>query len=105
LKRLAALLAAADVLLCNDSGPMHLAAAMGTPVVVPFTCTTPERSAPPGARHAFIKATVPCAGSYKKTCPNRGKQYLACMDTISAVMVWDALARVLHDAAAKLEAA
>jgi ADP-heptose:LPS heptosyltransferase len=41
LKQLAALLSGVDVLLGNDSGPMHLAAAVETPVVGLFTCTSP----------------------------------------------------------------
>jgi ADP-heptose:LPS heptosyltransferase len=96
LKRLAALLAAADVLLCNDSGPMHLAAGMGTPVVVPFACTTPARSAPPAGPHEFLSATVPCAGSYKKSCPHAGDKHLACMQTIGTEQVWAALSRVMQ---------
>ncbi len=47
LKELAAVLEAVDVVLSNDSGPMHLAAAMGTPVTGVFTCTTQSCPAPP----------------------------------------------------------
>ena len=66
LKQLAALLTMVDAVLANDSGPMHLAAELGTPVVGIFTCTSPERSGPPGDRHEFVSTQLPCAASYHK---------------------------------------
>ncbi|HUG89847.1 MAG TPA: glycosyltransferase family 9 protein [Planctomycetaceae bacterium] len=95
LKQLAAVLAAAGVMLSNDSGPMHLAAAMGTPVVGVFTCTSPTRSGPPGPRHALVAAELPCAASYRKRCPHRGRKHLACMEELSIERVWQAFARLV----------
>jgi len=46
LRELMALLKLCRVLLTNDSGPMHVAAALGTPVVVPFGSTSPELTGP-----------------------------------------------------------
>jgi heptosyltransferase-2 len=60
------------VLLTNDSGPMHVAAALGTPVVVPFGSTSPELTGPglPGdARHQLLRANVPCAPCFLRECP------------------------------------
>jgi heptosyltransferase-1 len=48
LPQLAALLERADVMLANDTGPLHLAAALGRPVVAPYTCTRVRRSGPYG---------------------------------------------------------
>ncbi len=48
LLQFAALLAACRVTLCNDSGGMHLSAAVGTPVVAVFGCTDPLRTGPLG---------------------------------------------------------
>ncbi len=48
LAQFAALLAACRVTLCNDSGGMHLSAAVGTPVVAVFGCTDPLRTGPLG---------------------------------------------------------
>jgi lipopolysaccharide heptosyltransferase II len=95
LKRLAALLAAADLLVSNDSGPLHLAAALGTPVVGIFTCTSPVRSGPAGELHELISTGVPCAGSYKKTCPFRGPAHLACLGELSVERVWVAVERIV----------
>jgi len=67
--RLIALLALADVMLGNDTGPLHLAAALGTPCVAPFTCTRIERHGPYGYQSLAVATTVPCAGSYLRVCP------------------------------------
>jgi ADP-heptose:LPS heptosyltransferase len=95
LKQLAALLGAADAIVSNDSGPMHLAAAMGTPVVGIFTCTSPILSGPDGANHELLSTAVPCAASYHKTCPLRGPSHLACLAEVPVDRVWNALQRVL----------
>ena len=55
LKQLAAVLKGADLLLTNDSGPMHFAAGLGTPVLGIFTCTDPVRSGPPGDAHELVR--------------------------------------------------
>jgi heptosyltransferase-2 len=72
LRELMALLKMCRVFLSNDTGPMHLAAALGTPVVVPFGSTSPELTAPgmPGdPRHHFIQSNVPCAPCFLRECP------------------------------------
>ena len=51
---LAALLQRATLLVTNDSGPMHMAAALGTPVVVPFGPATPDRFGPRGRAGCFL---------------------------------------------------
>lgn len=72
LRELCAALKACEVVLTNDTGPMHVAAAVGTPVVVPFGSTSPELTGPglPGdSRHRLIKATVPCSPCFLRECP------------------------------------
>lgn len=95
LKQLGALLSSADLLLTNDSGPMHLAAGLGTPVLGVFTCTSPELSGPPGAHHELIATQVKCAASYKKRCPCRGRRHMACMDELATERVSQAFARLV----------
>jgi heptosyltransferase-2 len=72
LRELMALLKLCRVLLTNDTGPMHVAAALGTPVVVPFGSTSPELTGPgdPGdPRHHLLKSDVPCSPCFLRECP------------------------------------
>lgn len=60
------------VLLTNDTGPMHVAAAVGTPVVVPFGSTSSELTGPglPGdTRHRLIQSDAPCSPCFLRECP------------------------------------
>jgi len=60
------------VLLTNDSGPMHLAAALGTPIVALFGSTSPELTGPglPGdVRHQILRQFTPCSPCFRRTCP------------------------------------
>ncbi|MBQ15536.1 MAG: heptosyltransferase [Planctomycetaceae bacterium] len=99
LKQLAALLGSVQSLVTNDSGPMHLAAALGTPVVGLFTCTSATRSGPPPGPHVLIESTVECAGTYNRRCPNRGPRKLACLQDIAAASACDGLDKLLRPAA------
>jgi heptosyltransferase-2 len=72
LRELMALLKSCRVLLTNDSGPMHVAAALGTPVVVPFGSTSPELTGPglPGdLRHHLLKSDAACSPCFLRECP------------------------------------
>ena len=72
LRELMALMKLSRVLLTNDTGPMHVAAALGTPVVVPFGSTSPELTGPgmPGdLRHRLLKSDAPCSPCFLRECP------------------------------------
>jgi heptosyltransferase II len=72
LRELCGLLKICGALLTNDSGPMHVAAALGTPVVVPFGSTAPELTGPglPGdPRHRLLVSNAPCAPCFRRECP------------------------------------
>ena len=72
LRELMALLKLCRVLLTNDTGPMHVAAAVGTPVVVPFGSTSPELTGPglPGeARQRLLKSDAACSPCFLRECP------------------------------------
>jgi heptosyltransferase-2 len=72
LRELAVGLSLCDAVLTNDTGPMHLAAAVGTKVVVPFGSTAPELTGPglPGdARRGLILGDAPCAPCFLRECP------------------------------------
>jgi len=72
LRELCALLKLCRLLLTNDSGPMHVAAAVGTLVVAVFGSTSPELTGPglPGdSRHRLLRAAVPCSPCFLRECP------------------------------------
>jgi heptosyltransferase-2 len=82
LRELCAALSLCQVLLTNDTGPMHVAAAVGTPVVVPFGSTSPELTGPglPGdPRHRPLVAPVPCRPCFRRRCPID----LRCMNAVT----------------------
>jgi lipopolysaccharide heptosyltransferase I len=91
LPQLAALLQRADVMLANDTGPLHLAAALGRPVIAPYTCTKVRLNGPYAATGAAIEAAVGCQGSYIKRCSR-----LTCMTELRPDRLWPALAEVLR---------
>jgi len=93
LRELMAGLSLCRVLLTNDSGPMHVAAALGTPVVVPFGSTSPELTGPglPGdSRHQLLKSDAPCAPCFRRVCPID----LRCMTGITVGRVVEAVLAV-----------
>lgn len=91
LKQLSAILAASDLVVSNDSGPLHLAAALDRPVVGIFLCTSAVRSGPVGTGHETVSTSVACAASYKKTCPQSGSECLACLRELDVERVWQAV--------------
>lgn len=96
LKQLAALLQRVDAVISNDSGPMHLAAGLGTPTLGIFTCTDAVRSGPAGDRHETVSTQVACAGGYHKTCPHSGLAHLACFRELETARVWSALQKLVQ---------
>lgn len=96
LLQLAALLKQGDVFLSGDTGPMHLAAALGTRCVSVFTCTSPRRSGPFGDGHQCVATGVPCAASYRKKCPTQ-----ICKSELTPDRVWPALRHALHTVLSK----
>jgi heptosyltransferase-2 len=66
---LAAVLDQCKLLITNDTGPMHVAAAVGTPTVALFGSTSPTWTRPFGLGHEVIYKAVECSPCYQKTCP------------------------------------
>jgi ADP-heptose:LPS heptosyltransferase len=70
LQQLAALLKRCDVLITNDSGPMHIAAAVGTRVIAIFGPTDPRLQGPVGPGHVVVRNTgLACLGCNLTRCP------------------------------------
>jgi lipopolysaccharide heptosyltransferase II len=68
LGELAALLERAPLLVSNNTGPVHVAAAVGTPVVDLYALTNPQHT-PWGVAHRVLSHDVPCKYCYKSVCP------------------------------------
>ncbi|HKV54404.1 MAG TPA: glycosyltransferase family 9 protein [Candidatus Binataceae bacterium] len=75
-----------------DSGPMHIAAAVGCPVVSLWGSTSPDRSAPWGFADLVIRAEIPCHPCYLRECPI-GRE---CMRRISPSAVASAIRRAMR---------
>jgi len=94
LRELCAGLKFCKLVLTNDSGPMHVAAAVGTPVVVPFGSTSSTLTGPglPGSDgHVVLQSSVPCSPCFLRECPIDFR----CMNSIEVVAVVDACLRRL----------
>ena len=90
LRELCAALKACAVVLTNDTGPMHVAAAVGVPVVVPFGSTSPELTGPglPGdPAHRLLLPVAGCAPCFRRVCPVDFR----CMESVSVTRAADAV--------------
>ncbi len=83
LEELLGVLAQLRLLLTNDSGPMHLAAALGTPLVAIFGPTDWRETAPWGGRSRLVREAVECAPCGLRECPIDHR----CMTRVSAARV------------------
>ncbi len=81
LKSLCALQRMAKTVITTDTGPMHLAAAVDTPVIALFGPTAPWRTGPFGPMHKVIRKSMDCSPCFKRTCPYGHNN---CMKSITA---------------------
>lgn len=88
LRELAYLCTRSRLMIATDTGTMHLAAAMGLPVVALFGPTSPSRTGPYGEGHTVIRGETGCSPCFKRQCETR-----ACMRSIK---VEDVLERALR---------
>ncbi len=86
---LPALLSRASLLITNDSGPMHIAAAVGTPVVALFGPTSAARTGPYGLGHRVLTTELSCRPCLSRTCQNPVQ--LECLTRISPEHVFGAV--------------
>jgi lipopolysaccharide heptosyltransferase II len=95
LAELAALLEAAPVLVAGNTGPVHVAAAVSTPVVDLYALTNPQH-APWGVPSRVLFHDVPCRWCYKSVCP---EGHHACLRRVSPDAVVQATLELLQDPA------
>jgi ADP-heptose:LPS heptosyltransferase len=91
LPQLAALLSLADVMVGNDTGPLHLAVALGRPVVAPYTCTKISWTGPYGQNAHAVATGVACYGSRLRHCRS-----LQCLGDLTPDRLWPVLKGILN---------
>jgi heptosyltransferase II len=103
LPMLAAALASCDILVTNDSGPMHLAAAVGTRTVVVSGPADTRETAPGGTGHEYVqRLDLPCVPCVRNECPRSGAGYLLpeaereCLRLIQPPEIVDTTLRMLR---------
>lgn len=84
IKELIEIMRKAKFVVSNDSGPMHIAAALGVPVFAIFGPTNPLRTGPYGKGHIIIRKGVECSPCYKRSCRD-----IKCMEMIGVKEVAD----------------
>jgi ADP-heptose:LPS heptosyltransferase len=91
LRELAYLCKRASVVISTDSGPMHLAAVLNTPVVALFGPTAPWRTGPHGNNHRVLRMELDCSPCFQRTCDT-----VECMTAIEVDDVFRAVVEQLE---------
>jgi len=90
-----------DLMVTNDTGPMHAAAALGVPTVALFGPTDPHNTGPYGQLENVMRIDLPCSPCLKSYC--RWKNPMECLTAISPEMVVDfAISRLEKSLPARL---
>ena len=92
LVEMGSIIASADLLIANDSGPVHMAAAVGTPSVVLFGPTDPVRIGPYGTGHQILTPAIPCDCPRQRVCQH---PETACIKTITVDQAYQAAISIL----------
>jgi len=93
LLQLPALLERCQLLVTNDTGTMHVAAAVGTRVIALFGSTDPVTTGPWGEGHVIVRKDVSCSPCLKRICPTEHR----CMDLITVDEVEEIVDRQLRN--------
>ncbi len=94
LQQLTGLLNIADLFIGGDTGPMHIASALNTPVVALFGPKDPRGTGPFGGPAEIVSARVPCSPCSRRECPDP-----VCMGKIGTEQVYRAACRLLNGSA------
>ena len=92
IRELMALIKQCNAFITNDSGPMHIAAALNVPVVAIFGSTDPGKTGPMGDGNIVIRKDADCSPCFKRKCPTN----LKCMDLITVEDVIAGVDRILR---------
>ena len=92
-EELAAVVASTSVVVSNNTGPAHVAAAVGTPVVDLYALTNPQH-APWGVPHRLLFHDVPCRNCYRSECP---EGHHACLRQVPPESIAEAVCELVSD--------
>ena len=96
LRELIPLISECDVFVTNDSGPLHIAYAVGTPLVAIFGSTDPELTGPPpeaeGSSNVVVTSSLSCSPCFERTCKNND---MRCMYAITSDDVYLGIKKIL----------
>jgi heptosyltransferase-2 len=88
IREVAGILSHAQLFVGNDSGPAHLAAAVGAPIVVLSGADDPKATSPMAAQKKLIYLEhLECISCEKNKCPLKGEEFMQCMTGIPVAMV------------------
>ena len=98
LRQLAAIISLCKVFLSNDAGPMHIAAAVGTPTIGLFGPGEENIWFPYSQKygHTALRKDVPCHPCHLDHCNRKGEEYMECMKLLQVKDVLDAVQQILH---------
>lgn len=82
------LMSLAETVVSNDSGLMHVAAALGRPLVALYGSSSPEHTPPLGEHACVMRIPVPCSPCYSRTCP---LGHFSCLNDLLPKAVSDAI--------------
>jgi len=93
LKRFAALLKRVDCVVGGDTGPVHLAAVVGTATVSFYRCTDGSLNGPKGERHVIVQSPLACTKCLKKSCERNEE----CIGSITPQALADGVESILRE--------
>lgn len=96
LRELAALISECEVFVTNDSGPMHIACAVRTPLVAIFGSTDPVLTGPVGCRNEVVLGGVSCSPCFERKCKAKDMD-MRCMYAITSDEVYHRLRKIMAE--------